>query len=53
MRLDEAVGDAARRLYGLDPASYVATKARINGPLIRAIDEAWSAEGPRTWGRAA
>jgi enoyl-CoA hydratase len=47
------VGEAARRLYALDPASYVATKARINGPLIRAIGEAWEAEGARTWGRAA
>ena len=52
-RLDESVGEAARRLYGLDPASYVATKARINDSLIRAIGEAWSAEGSRTWGRAA
>jgi enoyl-CoA hydratase len=51
--LDRAVGDAARQLYALDAASYAATKTRVNGPLIRAIGEAWTAEGPRTWGRAA
>ena len=51
--LDNAAADAARRLYALDATSYAATKARVNGPLIRAIGAAWAAEGQRTWGRAA
>ena len=51
--LSDSVSDAARRLYALDASSYAATKARVNGPLIRAIQEAWANEGSRTWGRAA
>jgi enoyl-CoA hydratase len=50
--LDESVSEAAQQLYALDPASYVATKARVNAPLIRAIGAAWAAESSRTWGRA-
>jgi enoyl-CoA hydratase len=51
--LERAVSEAARRLYAIDLDSYAATKARMNGALVRAIGEAWAAEGPRTWGRAA
>jgi enoyl-CoA hydratase len=41
-RFAAAVAAAAERLSQLDPASYRATKTRINGPLLAELSAAWA-----------